>query len=150
MNAMKSRLSIAALAVVALVVAGSLRAADKEKAELKCPVSGKTASADHKVAFNGGDVEFCCPNCPAAFKKNEKKFAGKANLQLVQSGQLKQVKCPLTGRAMAADKIVEIAGAEISVCCANCLGKVKKLETDDEKITLLLSDTSKGFEAVKK
>jgi YHS domain-containing protein len=145
---MKARLIVASLAMLVLVAAGSLRAADDAPA-LKCPVSGKPASADHVVAFNGGEVQFCCPNCPKAFKAAEKKFAGKANLQLVQSKQLKQVKCPLTGRPMAADKVVDVAGVEIAVCCGGCLGKMKKLSGDD-LINALLADTSKGFEAAKK
>jgi YHS domain-containing protein len=144
---MKSRLFVAALAVVAFAVVGPLRAA--EKVELKCPVSGKAASADHKVAFNGGEVEFCCPNCPKAFAKNPKKFAAKANLQLVQTKQLKQVKCPLTGKPMNPTKVVKLAGTEIHVCCGNCLAKVNKLASDDEKIECLLSDTSKGFKPAK-
>jgi hypothetical protein len=126
-----------------------LHAADDDKAALKCPLSGKPASADHVVAFNGGEVQFCCPNCPKAFEKNTKKFAGKANLQLVQSKQLKQVKCPLTGRPMAADKLVALDGVEVAVCCNGCLGKMKKLE-GDELINALLSDTSKGFEPAEK
>jgi hypothetical protein len=146
---MKSRLIVAALAVVALVVAGSLRAADDKKPALKCPVSGQPAKADKTAEFNGGTVQFCCDKCPVAFAKDSKKFAGKANLQLVQTKQLKQVKCPLTGRPMADDKIVDVSGTEIKVCCAGCLGKMKKLE-GDALITALLSDTSKGFEAAKK
>jgi hypothetical protein len=144
---MKTKLFVATLAVVALVVVGSLHAANK--ADLKCPVSGKPASADHVVAFNGGSVEFCCPNCPKAFSANEKKFAAKANLQLIQSKQLTQVKCPLTGRPMADDKVVDVGGVEVKVCCAGCLGKMKKLK-GDELIAALLSDTSKGYEAAKK
>ncbi len=145
---MKSRLFVAALAVATLAVAGSLRAA--EKVELKCPVSGKAVNADHTVAFNGGDVAFCCPNCPKAFAKNQKKFAGKANLQLVQSKQLKQVKCPLTGKPCASDKGVELAGVTIYVCCGNCLKKVNGFASDNEKIDCLLSNTKKGFEVAKK
>jgi hypothetical protein len=139
---------VASLAVVALVAVGVLRAADDAPA-LKCPVSGKPASADHVVKFNGGEVQFCCPQCPKAFEANKKKFAGKANLQLVQSKQLKQVACPLTKRPMAADKIVSVEGVDIAVCCGGCLAKMKKLE-GDELINALLSDTSKGFEAAKK
>jgi hypothetical protein len=146
---MKLRFLIAAIAASVLVAAGSLRAADEEKPALKCPVSGKAASADHVVAFNGGEVQFCCPNCPKAFTANEKKFAGKANLQLVQSKQLKQIKCPLTGRPCAADKVVDVEGAKIAVCCNGCLGKMKKLAGDD-LINALLADTSKGFEPAKK
>lgn len=147
---MKSRLIVAAAAVAMLAIVGSLRAADSEDVELKCPVSGKAASADHTAKFNGGEVQFCCPNCPGAFAKNEKKFAAKANLQLVQTKQLKQVKCPLTGRAMNPEKMVKLGGVEISVCCAGCLGKVNKLATDDEKVECLLANTEKGFEAAEK
>jgi hypothetical protein len=145
---MRARFCVATLAVLALVVANSLRAAD-EKPALKCPVSGKATQADKTVDFNGGKVQFCCENCPKAFNANSKKYAGKANLQLVQSGQLKQIKCPLTGRPMAADKTVEVGGVKIAVCCGNCLAKATKA-AGDEQIDLLLSDTSKGFEAVKK
>ncbi len=146
---MKSRFVIAALAALTLIAVGSLRAADEKKPELKCPVSGKAVNADYKVAFNGGEVEFCCPNCPKAFNANSEKFAAKANLQLVQSGQLKQVKCPLTKRPMAADKTVEVEGVTVALCCGGCLAKAKKV-SGDELITLLFQDTSKGFEPVKK
>ena len=122
---MKFRTAIAALALLAVVTAGSLRAEEKAK-ELKCPVSGQPAKAEHKVAFNGGEVEFCCPNCPKAFEKDPEKFAAKANLQLFQTDQIKQVKCPLTGRPMAADKIVEVEGTKVAVCCPGCLAKAKK------------------------
>jgi len=145
---MRARLIVAVCAAVALIAVQGLRAAD-EKPALKCPVSGQPAKADKTVDFNGGKVQFCCENCPKAFNANSKKFAGKANLQLIQSGQLVQVKCPLTGRPMAADKAVEIAGVKIGVCCGNCLAKATKA-SGDEQIDLLLSDTSKGFEAVKK
>ncbi len=145
---MKTRMLLAALAVVSMFAVSTLRAAD-EKAELKCPVSGKPASADHKVAFNGGEVEFCCPNCPKAFNANPEKFAAKANLQLVQSGQLKQVKCPLTGRPMADDKVVSVEGVKVKLCCGGCLAKAKKVE-GDELIGLLFKNTSKGFETAEK
>lgn len=145
---MKTRLCVAALAVVALVAANSLRAAD-EKPALKCPVSGKAVDATKTADFNGGKVAFCCENCPKAFNANSKKFAAKANLQLVQSGQLKQVKCPLTGKPCAADKSVEVAGVKVGLCCGGCLKKASTV-SGDEQISLLFSDTSKGFEAAKK
>ena len=145
---MKARYCLAAFAVVALVAAGSLIAADKP--ELKCPISGKAVDETKTVEFNGGKVAFCCGNCPKAFAKNKEKFAGKANLQLVQTGQLKQVKCPLTGRPVNTEKVVDLDGTKVCVCCAGCLGKVNKLASLDEKIDCLLSDTSKGFKAAAK
>jgi hypothetical protein len=146
---MKTRMFVAALAVLALFAATSLRAADEAKPELKCPVSGQPAKAEHKVAFNGGDVLFCCPNCPKAFNANAEKFAAKANLQLAQTKQLKQVKCPLTGRPVAADKSIAVEGVEVGLCCGGCLAKAKKA-TGDELIVLLFTDTTKGFEPAKK
>ena len=144
---MKSRLCVAALAVFALVAASTLRAADKPA--LKCPLSGKPVDETKTVEFNGGKVAFCCGKCPAAFGASPEKFAAKANLQLVQSGQLKQVKCPLTGRPVAADKSVEVEGVSVGLCCAGCQGKAKKA-SGDELITLLFKDTTKGFEPASK
>jgi hypothetical protein len=134
----------AAIAVIALMATSTLRAAD-----LKCPISGKPVDETKTVEFNGGKVAFCCGNCPAAFEKAPEKFAAKANLQLVQSGQLKQVKCPLTGRPIAADKTVDVEGVSVGLCCAGCQGKAKKA-SGDELITLLFKDTKKGFEPASK
>ncbi|MGE4134331.1 MAG: hypothetical protein AB7E98_01345 [Pirellulales bacterium] len=140
---MKTRILLA-VAAVAFLSAGSLRAAD-----LKCPLSGKPVDETKTVEFNGGKVAFCCGNCPKAFSAAPEKFAAKANLQLVQSGQLKQVKCPLTGRPCAPDKSVEVDGVKVGLCCAGCLGKVTKAE-GDAKLDLLFKDTKKGFEAASK
>lgn len=145
---MKTAFYVAALAVAALVVGNSLRAAD-EKPALKCPVSGQAAKADHTVDFNGGKVEFCCPNCPKAFNANSEKFAAKANLQLVQSGQLKQVACPFSAKPCAPGKSVTVAGVEVGFCCPNCQGKVAKA-TGDDQINMVFKDTSKGFKAAGK
>jgi hypothetical protein len=144
---MKSRICIAALAVVALVAASALRAADAPA--LKCPISGKPADATKTVDFNGGKVAFCCENCPKAFSAAPDKFKAKANLQLVQSKQLKQTKCPLTGRPCAEDKSVDVDGVKVGLCCAGCLKKASGA-SGDELITLLFSDTSKGFEPAAK
>ena len=137
---MKTRLYVAALAVVALVAANTLRAADAPA--LKCPVSGQPTKADKTVDFNGGKVQFCCENCPKEFAKN------KANMQLVQSGQLKQTACPLTGKPAAADKSVEVGGVKVGLCCGGCLAKATKASGDD-LVNLIFADTSKGFKAAK-
>lgn len=142
---MKARFCLAALAVATLVAVTSLRAAD-EKPALKCPVSAQAAKTEHSVDFNGGKVAFCCPNCPKAFNANSAKFASKANLQLVQSGQLTQVACPFSGKPVAAGKTVAVGGVEIGFCCGNCQGKAGKA-TGDEQLDLIFKDTTKGFKA---
>ena len=91
----------------------------------------------------------CSENCPKAFNANSAKFASKANLQLVQSGQLKQVACPLTAKPCAPGKTVTVAGVEVGFCCPNCQGKVAKA-TGDEQLDLIFKDTTKGFKAATK
>jgi YHS domain-containing protein len=138
---MKARIFLMALAAVALLGTTTLRADD---IELKCPLSGKAVNAEQTADFNGGTVAFCCKNCKAAFAKAPEKFAAKANLQLVQSKQLKQVACPLTAKPIAAGKVVEVEGVKVGVCCPGCLAKAKKLSGDD--LIALLFTTGKGFE----
>ena len=147
-TALKSRLCLTALAVVALVAASALRAADSPA--LKCPVSGKPVDATKTVDFNGGKVAFCCENCPKAFTAAPDKFKAKANLQLVQSKQLKQAKCPLTGRPCAADKSVEVEGVKVGLCCGNCQKKADST-SGDALVTLLFADPKAGaFEPASK
>src|SRR5688572_30573270 len=84
------------LVACAAFVTNGFAGGDK-KADPKCPVSGKAIDKEHSVKHNGGDVYFCCPNCPKAFEKDTAKFAAKANIQLIATGQAKQVKCVFTG-----------------------------------------------------
>ena len=104
---MKTRTIFALVLLVAVagLIAGALLAADSAPSapklnldNAKCPVTGKAVKADDWVAFENGKVYFCCENCPAAFKKDSAKYAAKAHLQMVQTGQLKEVACPLTGK----------------------------------------------------
>src|SRR4051812_44720086 len=57
----------------------------EKKVEPKCPLSGKPINKEYAVDFDGGKVYMCCENCPAAFKKDEAKYAAKAHLQMVQT-----------------------------------------------------------------
>lgn len=146
---MKTRLLLAALAVASFVVAGSLIAAGEHAAALKCPVSGKAVNPASTLDFNGGKVAFCCDNCPKEFAKNPEKYAAKANLQLVQSGQLKQTKCPLTGKDINPEMAVDVDGVHVGLCCKNCKAKLEKASVEEQE-NLVFKDTSKGFETVKK
>jgi YHS domain-containing protein len=151
---MKKLLTTASVCMLALVTLSVYAAEEKKEAKKEgpvCPVSGKPCLKEHSVAYREAEVYFCCPNCPKAFEANTEKFATKANLQLVQTKQAKQTKCPLTGRDMADDKTVAVKGVNINVCCPNCLAKVTKAE-GDEQLALLFSDKAfdKGFKVAKK
>jgi len=139
-------LLVVALAAVAIAV-GSLNAADKPGADVKCPISGKAVNPEATADFNGGKVYFCCNNCPKAFAASSEKYAAKANFQLVQTGQLKQTACPLAGKPTNPATELDVQGVKVAFCCNNCKGKVAKA-SGDEQLNLVFK-SGKGFTAVK-
>jgi YHS domain-containing protein len=140
------------LAGVALMAFASLavQAQEAKKVDLKCPVSGKAAKTEHALEHNGGQVYFCCDQCPKAFKTDTAKYAAKANAQLVASGQATEVKCPLTGKDLNPEAKSTVADVEVKFCCKNCKAKVDAAK-GDEQLNLVFSDAAfkKGFEVKK-
>lgn len=140
-------LSMGCLLVGALVVAQ-----ETKKVELKCLVAGAPAAKMDKFAeYKGGKVYFCCDDCKGKFTKETAKFAVAANAQLVQSGQTKQAKCPISGAPVDAEKSVEVAGAKVLFCCENCQGKVAGEKDAAKQKELVFSDAAfaKAFEVKK-
>ena len=81
------------------------------------------------------------------FDESPKKFAAKANFQLVASGQYTQTACPVnkgkihTAKAKKNLKKVTVSGMEVDLCCPGCL---KKYNKTNDKFALIFSD--KGYE----
>jgi hypothetical protein len=147
---MKVRLLVAGAAMFCLAAA-SLIAADPKLEGVKCIVNPKAAAkADKFREHNGGKVFFCCDNCPKAFDKDTAKFATKANMQLVATGQAKQVKCPYSGQDLNPDTAVKVGGIEVTFCCDKCQGKTKAASAD-EAIEMVFNDKAfnKGFKVTK-
>lgn len=142
---MNSRLCLTLLTIGCLVVAGRLVAEDakeEEKIDLskaKCPVSGKDIDEAAAVEHHGGKVYFCCDNCSGAFTKDAKKFTTKANHQLVLTGQIKQEKCPMSGKPIADGTTVEVSGVKVDFCCNNCQ-KSAAGKKGDEQLELVFSE----------
>jgi YHS domain-containing protein len=128
-------------------------AADVKLDGVKCIVAAKNAAkADKTRDYKGGKVFFCCDNCPKKFDEDTKAFATKANAQLVQTGQAKQAKCPISGQDLNSETEITVAGAKVQFCCNMCKGKVEKAE-GDEKLDLVFSDKAfekAGFKVEKK
>jgi hypothetical protein len=137
--------SLIAFAVVSLVSSASAAGT----LPLKCPVCGKSAVAAQHAIHNGSVVEFCCADCAKTFAAHADKFAAKANLQLVASGQFKLVKCPLEGYALNPKASVVVGGMNITFCCKGCRNVVS-LAKAGEQIELVFGDKAfkKGFEKV--
>lgn len=146
---MKRLLISASVCLLAAATLSVNAAEDAKKEGPVCPVSGKKCVKEHNVAYKGAEVYFCCPNCPKAFEANTEKYAAKANLQLAQTDQAKQVKCPFTGKDVDKTKTVKVNGEVVAFCCGNCEGKAKKA---DDQVALIFSDKSfdKGYEVKKK
>jgi len=148
---MKSRWMVMSLLVTALVAVGGLKAAkeESEKKEFKatCPVSGKPAGESHVVeAKNGDKVYFCCDNCPKAYKANPKKFDLQVKRQLLETGQVVQVACPVTGKPMSKDHTAEVGTTKVAFCCEKCEGKYASASDEDKlKIVFAKADFDKGF-----
>jgi len=146
---MKARMLVAMAAAVALFSTAVI--ADDPKLEgVKCVVNAKApAKATNAVDYKGGQVFFCCQNCPKAFEKDTAKFAASANHQLVATGQAKQVKCPFTGGPINEETAIEVKGVKVAFCCEKCQGKAKE---STEQVDLIFNDKAfeKGFEVSKK
>lgn len=145
---MKTRIFGILVAVMALWVVhglaadnGTDKAADSAG---KCPVSGKPASKDHALDFDGGKVYFCCDNCPKEFAKDSDKYAAKAHLQMDVTGQLTQTTCPFTGKPINEEQTVDVGGVKVAFCCANCKKKAAAMAEDD-LIEKVFKDISKSF-----
>jgi YHS domain-containing protein len=148
---MKKRWIVMSLCTAVLVAVGGLQAAKEEAGskEFKatCPVSGKPAGEDHMVvAKNGDKVYFCCDNCPKAYKANPKKFDAKVHEQLLETAQVVQVACPLTGKPLNKDTAVSVGEAKVAFCCEKCQAKFEKAdEAGKVKLAFASASFEKGF-----
>lgn len=142
---MRSMLVLASLAVAGFVFQSATGAQEKKeekKFTATCPVSGQPAKEGSSVEYLGKKVYFCCDNCPKAFKANTKKFTAKANHQLLETKQIVQVACPMTGKDLNPETAIEVAGVKVAFCCNNCKGKAEKSE---EAVALIFTHLDKGF-----
>ena len=141
---------LAIAGISALVLAAGLYAADELKLDdIKCVVAAKNpAKAANGVAYKGGEVFFCCMNCPKAFAKDTAKFATRANQQLALTKQAKQIACPYSGKEVAEGTTISVGGVDVGFCCMNCKGKTEKAE---DAVELVFSDKAfdKGFKVGK-
>ena len=154
---MKKSLVALFAASVALAFVVSAGIAEDKPAEkvtkVKCPVAGKEIKiADAKCAsYRDANVYVCCNGCKGKVEDEPKKFAVKANHQLVVTKQFKQVKCPLSGGPINKDKTSKVGGQSVGLCCGKCKSAVDGAE-GDKKLAMVFGDKAfdKGFKAVEK
>ena len=116
---------LTSLFVVLLVAAATVVAGDVELAGVKCVVADRDATPQKSAEYKGGQVYFCCGNCQGKFAKDSKKYATKANYQLVATKQYEQKGCPLSGGKLNPETAITLAGTKVAFCCNNCKAKVE-------------------------
>ncbi len=127
--------------VAVLLVAGAtVIAAEVELEGVKCVVADKAANPEKSAEYKDGKVYFCCGGCAGKFAKTPKKFALKANHQLVATKQYEQKACPLSGGKLNPETAIEIGGTKVCFCCNKCKGKVEGADSDEAKLKLVFSD----------
>jgi YHS domain-containing protein len=143
--------TIGALAVL-LVAGATVVAADVDLKKVKCVISDKPASESKTADYKDGKVYFCCGGCAGKFAKDTKKFAAKANHQLVATKQYEQKGCPMSGGKLNPETMVKLAGTELGFCCNKCKGAFEGKADDKEKLELVFNDKAfeKAFQKVKK
>ena len=143
---------LTSLLAVMLVAGATVIAGDVNLKDVKCVVANKAASADKSADYKDGKVFFCCGGCKGKFESDSKKFAVKANHQLLATAQYKQEKCPFSGGKVNPSTAVKLAGAKVAFCCNNCKGKVEGEKDEAKQLALVFNDKAftKGFAVAKK
>ncbi len=143
--------TITGLAVL-LVAGATLVAADVDFKTVKCVVADKPVNEAKTADYKDGKVYFCCGGCAGKFAADTKKFAAKANHQLVATKQYEQKGCPMSGNKVNPETLVKLDGTELGFCCNGCKGKFEGQEDDAAKLALVFNDKAfeKAFQKTKK
>ncbi|HOJ60348.1 MAG TPA: hypothetical protein PK878_08670 [bacterium] len=113
--------------------------ADNMKLQTVCPISGKPVTTELYAIKNNILVQFCCPNCPAAFQKDPKgtveKMLGQGIAPILLTFEQKE--CPVSHEPVSGNSSVVHEGKVIELCCDAC--KAQVLE-NPEKVIQDLAD----------
>lgn len=145
--------SSACLALVFALTNTQAEEKAKKVTKVKCVVAGKEIEISKavSVSYREATAYVCCNNCKAKFEKDSSKYSTKANHQLFQTSQAKQVKCPISGGDVDSTKTAKISGVSVAFCCGKCQGKAKAAKGDDQ-LAIAFADKAfdKGFKVSKK
>jgi len=124
-----------AVALAIMVAVGAVARAQADKSAAKpqttCPVSGQPIDKNVHVDYQGQRIYFCCPKCPAEFRKDPEKNFAKFQTEGVQLENI-QTTCPVSGEKlgeggdMGPPVALAYQGRTIRFCCKMCIGKFEK------------------------
>lgn len=111
----------------------------------RCPVAGSPAKEQFHAKHLGKDVNFCCGICMAEFHKEPQKFDSAVKLSWLESKQIAQVGCPITGRPIDESVKLSVRGAEVGFCCEKCKQKFQEKSDLHSQQAQLFSQFDKSF-----
>jgi hypothetical protein len=132
---------------ICFVASATVIAAGVDLKKVQCVVANKAATAGQSADYKNAKVYFCCGGCAGKFAANAKKYAERANHQLVATKQYVQKGCPFSGGQVKAGKSINIAGTDVGFCCDGCKNKVASAKDDAARMKLVFSEKAfdKGF-----
>ncbi|MFG0261086.1 MAG: hypothetical protein ACF788_01675 [Novipirellula sp. JB048] len=130
---------VASVFAVALIATATVFAGEAKLDDIKCVVASKPVDASKSADYKDAKVYFCCNGCAGKFTKDTKKFATKANQQLVATKQYEQKGCPFSGKKVNPETVTDVDGIKVAFCCNGCKGKVAKAE-GDAKVKLVFGE----------
>ena len=135
------------LMLVFLLFTFTLPGADKPKAELRplCPVTGKPIDKSVSMDYHSGKLYFSNAEAAKKFQNNVEKYAARANLQLVVTGQAHQTACPLMGKPVVSGKSVMVSGVKVELCCNICKTKLTKAKPEEQLEMIFGAGFDKGY-----
>jgi hypothetical protein len=163
-RALAASLAVLTLPFLHLAPTGAIDRPDEAK-KVFCPVLGlpECKSCEHcpsgycslrpdksnALAFEGGQLQFCCGKCKANFAKAPAKFTANAHHQLVATGQARQVKCPLCGKERGFVVPVTVGGVTVGFSSDECADAARKA-TPAERMEMLFGAQAfvRGFTVV--
>jgi YHS domain-containing protein len=88
--------------------------------QVACPISGRPVNKEVKVALGHTEVGFCCKNCLAKYEEADDDGKLEVAFANLEKGYTKQTKCPVSGKPIKADAVLEHEGKNVYFCCPGC------------------------------
>ena len=124
-QAFKMMVEVGSMTCLDILSTAACVIAEGEVMQLAAAKNTATSEDDYLAVIRGKTAELFAAAC-------------EVGAVLAQRPKAEQAACPLSGRPIDESKTVEVAGATVAFCCANCQGKVAGAE-EAEQLTLIFA-----------
>ncbi len=118
----RRRLGVALVVGVALALASVQAGAEdtaQKKPQTKCPIMGNEINKEVYLDYQGQRVYFCCPGCPANFKKDAEKYMEAMAEQNILLESVQKA-CPVSGEPINKEIYSDYKGRRVYFCGKGC------------------------------